>query len=211
MSSLPPSGGARQRAWSAPSLMRSAFGLVQVRPLRSLPSAPSGQMEMRAHNELAPALAIKGESDLFPMTETGHDILASRLSIPTRYYERMRSEAPALLSYNVNEWLRQESEQGVSRMVRTLDGKARAVLSDKYKRLDNHEFLMTVFPVLLEAGKRDGMTVDVKSSEITERRMYVQLTFEGLEAEFPVNRQGRQVGEVVKAGLVLSLGHIHLM
>lgn len=79
-----------------------------------------------------------------------------------------------------------------------------AVLSDKYKRLDNHEFLMTVFPVLLEAGKRDGMTVDVKSSEITERRMYVQLTFEGLEAEFPVNRQGRQVGEVVKAGLVLK-------
>lgn len=54
---------------------------------------PSGQMEMRAHNELAPALAIKGESDLFPMTETGHDTLASRLSIPTRYYERMRSEA----------------------------------------------------------------------------------------------------------------------
>lgn len=155
---------------------------------------PSGQMEMRAHNELAPALAIRskgGESDLFPMTETGHDTLASRLSIPTRYYERMRSEAPALLSYNVNEWLRQESEQNVSRMVRTLDGKARAVLSDKYKRLDNHEFLMTVFPVLLEAGKRDGMTVDVKSSEITERRMYVQLTFEGLEAEFPVNRQGR--------------------
>ena len=82
---------------------------------------PSGQMEMRAHDGLAPALAVKGESDLFPMTETGHDTLASRLNIPGRYYERMRAEAPALLSYNVNEWLRQESEQGVSRMVRTLD------------------------------------------------------------------------------------------
>ena len=165
---------------------------------------PSGQMEMRAHDGLAPALAVKGESDLFPLTETGHETLASRLNIPGRYYERMRAEAPALLSYNVNEWLRQESEQGVSRMVRTLDGQARAVLSDKYKRLDNHEFLMTVFPVLLEAGKRDGTTVEVQSSEITERRMYVQLTFEGLEMEFPVNRQRRQVGEVVKAGLVLK-------
>lgn len=165
---------------------------------------PSGMVEMAAYDGYAPALRIKGESADYPLTETGHDTIATRLNIPTRYYERMRADAPALLSFNVNEWLRQEGAQGASRMVRTLDGNARAVLSDRYKRLDNHEFLMTVLPVLMESSKRDGTMLDVKSTEITERRMYVQITFDGLDAKFQVNRQGRKVGEVVKAGLVLK-------
>jgi hypothetical protein len=60
----------------------------------------------------------------------------------------------------------------------------------------------------MEAGRKDGLMIDVKSSEITERRMYVQLTFDGLDAEFPVNRHGQRVGEVIKAGLVLKNSEI---
>lgn len=56
--------------------------------------------------------------------------------------------------------------------------------------LDNHEFLMTVFPVLMEASKRDDLGLDVKGVEITERRIYGQLTFDTMEMEFPVNRHG---------------------
>lgn len=165
--------------------------------------APSHKLEVVAHDHLAPALLIDGDPAPYELTETGHETLAERLGIPSRYYDRMRREAPALLAYNTNEWLRQEGRDGASRMVRLLDGKARAVLSDKYKRLDNYDFLMTVLPELMEAGKADGHAVQVQSSEITDRRLYVQLTFAGMETEFRVNRGGRQVGEVVRAGLVL--------
>lgn len=164
---------------------------------------PSQKMEMVAYDGQTPALRIENQPDLYPVTETGHETLTARLGIPSRYYARMREQAPALLAYNVNTWLKQEGDEGASRMVRTLDGQARAVLSDKYKRLDNYEFLMTVLPVLMESGAADGHSVEVQSTEITDRRMYVQLTFAGLETEFTVNKGGRKVGEVVKAGLIM--------
>lgn len=169
---------------------------------------PSGRMEMVAYDSQMPALKIQGEDELFPLTETGHDTLIKQLKIPGRYYYKMRQEAPALLGVNVNVWLKKEQDEGVSRMVRTLDGNARAVLSDAYKRRDNYEFLTTVFPVLQEECKSQGMEIDVLSTEITERRMYVQLAFAGLDAEFKVNRHEREIGEVVKAGLILRNSEI---
>ena len=174
----------------------------QAHAMRDL-IAPAHTLEVVAHDNLAPALRIGGDPTPYPLTETGHETLAERLGIPSRYYDRMRREAPALLTYNANEWLRQEGREGTSRMVRLLDGNARAVLSDKYKRLDNYDFLMTVLPVLMEDGKEDGHAVQVQSSEITDRHLYVQLTFAGLETEFEVNKGGRQVGEVVRAGLIM--------
>lgn len=164
---------------------------------------PSQKMEMVAYDGQTPALKIENQPDLYPVTEIGHETLTARLGIPSRYYDRMRNDAPALLAYNVNTWLKQEGEAGTSRMVRTLDGNARAVLSDKYKRLDNYEFLMTVLPVLMESSKADGHDIEIQSTEITDRRMYLQLTFAGLETEFAVNKGGREVGEVVKAGLIM--------
>lgn len=164
---------------------------------------PSQKMEMVAAEGQTPALRIESQPDLYAVTETGHETLTARLGIPSRYYDRMREQAPALLADNVNTWLRQEGDGGASRLVRTLDGQARAVLSDKYKRLDNYEFLMTVLPVLMEGSKTDGHAIEVQSTEITERRMYVQLTFAGLETEFTATKGGRQVGEVVRAGIIM--------
>ena len=59
----------------------------------------------------------------------------------------MRSDAPALLAHNVNHWFK---TQPAERMVRTLDGKARAFLSNRYRRLDNFDLLHAVMPVLAE-------------------------------------------------------------
>ena len=154
---------------------------------------PSSHMEMTEDLELA------FDADAYPVTSIGHETISSRLGIPAKYYDRMRDEAPALLARNVNTWLAQEGEQHVSRMVRTLDGGARAVLSDKYKRLDNYEFLNTVLPVLMDEHK-----MEVPSSEVTERRLYVQITFPGFDAEFSVTRGGAQVGEVIRAGVILK-------
>ena len=69
-----------------------------------------------------------------PMTITGiaHRQIGTHLRIPAAYYDRMREERPDLLAYNANTWFKQESSQ---RMLRTLDGSARAYLSNRYRRM----------------------------------------------------------------------------
>ena len=79
-------------------------------------------------------LSLEGKTYGFQIGELAHQQIASRLNIPYRYYQKMQEEAPALLDSNVNTWLEQKPER---RMIRVLDGKVRAFLSDRYRRLDN--------------------------------------------------------------------------
>ena len=78
-----------------------------------------------------------------PMTITGiaHRQIGTHLRIPAAYYDRMREERPDLLAYNANTWFKQESSQ---RMLRTLDGSARAYLSNRYRRMSTRR--LSLFP-----------------------------------------------------------------
>jgi len=129
----------------------------------------------------------------FPILETAHDQIGSRLAIPSKYYDRMRTEAPELLATNVNNWFHQNPER---RMVRTLGGDARAFLSDRYQRIDNAEIAEIVLPVLA-----DIPDVRIVSSEITERRLYIQAVSPRVEGEV-------KKGDVVQAGVVISNSEI---
>ena len=97
----------------------------------------------------ATALLIEAPdgSKRFTATESCRRQLADRLKIPFAYFERMRTDQPELLDRNVNTWLHKEPEQ---RLIRTLDGRARAFLSDRYRRLDNYDLLEHVLPILRE-------------------------------------------------------------
>lgn len=129
-----------------------------------------------------------GEHGYFGMRETAHEQVAGRLGIPKSYYDRMRQEAPALLARNVNHWLLEGREQ---RMVRTLDGQARALLSNRYRPLDDDSMAEAVLPALANSG------CSVESCEITERRMYIKAVSPRLQFEV-------RKGDVVQAGLVVS-------
>ncbi len=81
--------------------------------------------------EMTPVGELALESDTtheFPITDHAHTQIAARLDIPAKYYNRMRNEALPLLAANVNEWFHSKPER---RMVRTLDGRMRAFLSDR--------------------------------------------------------------------------------
>lgn len=132
------------------------------------------------------------EQGTFEVNENAHDQLGTALGIPAKYYDRMREEAPELLGSNINHWLHTNPER---KMVRTLDGKVRAVLSDKYRPLDNLELLETVLPVL---GKQD---MQVVSSEVTDRRLYLKVLTPRVTYEIAK-------GDVVQAGLVISNSEI---
>ena len=115
--------------------------------------------------------------------------LADKLKIPFAYFERMRTEQPALLDRNVNTWLQTDGDR---RMIRTLDGQVRAVLSDRYRRLDNFDLAENVLPILqrLEGAR-------FESVELTETRMYLKVVTPRVEVEIAP-------GDVVQAGIVIT-------
>ena len=139
------------------------------------------------------ALAI-GHAGAFPLTDHAHGQIADRVGIPKRYYDRMRAESPALLANNVNHWFQAMPER---RMVRTLDGRARAFLSDRYHRIDNEQIADAVLPVLLESGGHGA----VVSCCITDSKLYIQALFPRLEGE--VRR-----GDPVQGRVIVSNGEI---
>src|SRR5690606_21858797 len=79
------------------------------------------------------------------LTENGHDQLGSITGIPSKYYDLMRGSSADLLATNVRYWLERSSDR---RMIRTLDGNIRALLSDSYRRLDNYDLAQSVLPML---------------------------------------------------------------
>ena len=110
-----------------------------------------------------------GNDHSFGTTQLFHRQVASALGIPAKYYDMMQKQKPDLLADNVNAWF---SDKGNSYMVRTLDygtGQvARALLSDRYRRIDNLEIASTVLPLF--AGNPD---IQIISSEVTESKLYL--------------------------------------
>lgn len=132
-------------------------------------------------------LRIGGKGS-FGITELGHQQIAGRLAIPQQYYQRMRAEAPELLAANVNAWFQKDDQP---RMIRTLDGKARALLSKSYRPLDNADMAEAVLPIIQEYGCR------VESAELTETRLYIKAVTEKKTLEV-------KKGDIVQAGIVVS-------
>ena len=96
---------------------------------------------------------------------------------------------------NVNTWLNKNPER---RMIRVLDGKVRAFLSDRYRRLDNLELCAAVLPVIQEMKG-----ANIESCEVTPTRMYLKVVNKKLKSEVTV-------GDVVQAGFVISNSEVGL-
>jgi hypothetical protein len=123
---------------------------------------------------------------------TAHGQFASSLGIPKVYYDRMLKDAPDLLATNVNAWLERQPSK---KLVRTLDGNVRALLSDSYRPLDNHDLAEAVLPQLI------GLEAKVMSSEVTESRMYLKAVTEKVHGDV-------RMGDTLQAGLVISNSEI---
>lgn len=136
------------------------------------------------------ARAEAGQPGGYEATTHAHHQIAERAGIPTKYYDRMRAEAPQLLARNVNHWWDTNPER---RMVRTLDGRARAFLSSKFRPLDNFDLMEAILPALLQGGCR------VESCEVTEARLYLKVVSERITDQV-------SVGEIVQGGLSISNG-----
>ena len=131
-----------------------------------------------------------GDAELQPVIQDlCHEQLGAHLGIPKPYYDRLRTQLPALLVQNVNGWFRHQPER---RLLRTLDNGARAFLSDRYRPLDNYDLAEAIVPVLTATAG-----VQVVSCEVTERRLYRKAVNARVEGEV-------EPGDVVQAGVAIA-------
>lgn len=130
-------------------------------------------------------------SDLVSLgvNDNAHQQIGGRIGIPRKYYDRMRSDAPQLLTRNVEHWLQTEPEK---RMFRSLEGELRAVVSDRFRRLDNYDLMQHLIP---ELQKEQGLEYWVTA--LTPERMFIRATLPRLRADV-------KVGDTVQAGVEIS-------
>lgn len=129
------------------------------------------------------------ESDAYNITDTTHRQIGERIGIPAKYYDRMREADADLLCTNVSRWFNLEPQP---RMVRTMDGTARAFLSDRYHRIEHEQVAEAILPVLMETP---GLRIE--SCQITETRMYIKAVNERCEMDV-------KVGDSVQSGVVIK-------
>ena len=102
----------------------------------------------------------------YPLTDWAHSQLAEKTGIPLKYYNKMmEAQRFGLLAKNVNAWI-QEKER---RLIRILDGNVRAILSDRYRPMDNFDLL---FAALDEFKQHD---VDIHRCDLSETNMYLKV------------------------------------
>lgn len=153
--------------------------------------ADTREMELTPEGQLNIGDTV--HTDVNPLA---HGQIAERTGIPKRYYDTMRAEQPELLARNVNTWF---AEKPAQRMVRTLDGNARAFLSDRYRRVDNHQIAEAALPALLESSSG----FDITSSDVTDTRLYIQARLPRVEGEV-------RKGDPVQAGLIITNSEVGL-
>lgn len=158
---------------------------------------PTRNLEMLVGETRRTELSLVG-IDTFGIRDTAHAQIASHLKIPKEYYDRMRQERPTLLAENVNSWLHAKEE---TRLVRTLDGDARAFLSPRYRMIDNYDVASAALPAIQKAG------CEVVSSDVTDSRLYVSATTPKMKAVIDAARANNPGShQLVKERIVVQMG-----
>lgn len=170
------------------SLVQLASQIEANKALKADYIAPTCGIAMDIDSEGVPSLDIEG-AGRFPVLRTAHDQIAAHANIPVKYYNRMLADAPDLLAQNVNRWFVSDNS---GRMIRTLGGDARALLSDRYQRIENEEIAEVVLPILLNEPD-----LQIVSCQITDRRLYIQATTPRIKGEV-------KVGDAVQTGIAIS-------
>lgn len=154
---------------------------------------PASQIEMRDGDLIVHGGAARVDDDgvtvadarLVP-TPIFDEGVSRRFDIPLRYVRTMRSRVKAdvddyrrgtIYDRNVNYWLAANpNKRHLVRGFRTDDadepGIARALLSDRYRTIDNYDVLMAT----LTGVRAAGVDVNIDGADLSDRRMSVRLS-----------------------------------
>jgi len=102
----------------------------------------------------------------YGLTDHAHEQLSQIIEIPKRYYDKLKACNPELLCMNLNSWIDKPY------MFRILDNKIIAVMSDRYRIIDNYDVLMCALDTI---KKKHHHGVKVHSCELTDTKMYIRM------------------------------------
>lgn len=119
----------------------------------------------------------------YTINDVANSQIADKLAIPLPYLRRMHSDAVDLFDANVNGWLARTDRRFLVRILREEHGGgiARAVLSDRYSRIDHLDVLMAA----LEGIRDCGVPVTIEGADLSERRMSVRVHSPHVQAMAP--------------------------
>lgn len=169
--------------------LRSRNGQITIEGADSEPSiTPEGD------------LVMVPKAGTFVPTAVADEHVAEKLGIPIQYLRKTRHERPDLYDANVNGWLHGRRKhvapgnveviaQADDRnfLVRTFRGSdgapgvMRALLSDRFRTIDNLDVLVAAMDGVREAGVK----VDIEGCDLSDRRMYVRITAPEVAAMAP--------------------------
>ena len=133
----------------------------------------------------------QGFTDL-PMSDVALQQLCGLTKIPIQYARRMLVDTPDLFADNANAWLDHVNK---TQMVRILDDQCRAIVSDRYQRIDNIDILKQALPPLVE--RMGSKELNVVSCEITPSKLYLKIADTRLTAKI-------KEGDIVQGGVVIT-------
>lgn len=138
-------------------------------------------------------VALKFDTDnggtVLPMTRRAQTQFAEHMKMPQKYFDMLLADSPDLLAQHMTARLQRTDD---TRLVRTLDGNARAFLSNRYRMIDNYDVLNAALPTLLNLGGLNFM-----SQQVTDDRLYLKVVTPKVNYEV-------KKGDIVQGGIVLS-------
>ena len=143
-------------------------------------------------------MGMRPTSAPFIPTAVADEGAATKLGIPGKYLGKLRAEAIDLYDANVNGWLHGRTKvtaegREVIRpaddrkfLLRTFRGNGdpgvlRAVLSDRFRTIDNLDVLVAALDGVRDAGAK----VEIAGCDLSDRRMYVRLLAPEIAAMAP--------------------------
>ena len=134
----------------------------------------------------------------FDITAHTHRQISAHLKeeskLPKDHYDYLYAKHPDLLALTVNTLFRRHR---AARLVRTMDGQARAFLSNRYRPIDNADVAEVALNIMHDSE------ANVVSCEITESRLYLKALFPKTEGEVKKD-------DIVQMGVVIKNSEIGL-
>lgn len=127
-----------------------------------------------------------------------HNQISTKLKIPNKYYEMLKQEYPELLTTNINTLM---NNQNTRRMIRTLDGEARAFLSDRYKPIDNIDVLTKTLYELKTI--KEQIDVTIQDARLTNNNLYIKAISKDLTDTID-SQKPMEKGDIVYGGIIIA-------
>jgi len=132
------------------------------------------------------------------ITNFCHEQIADKCGIPRKYYQKMQEAGKLdLLKDNINEWIMSKEK----RLLRVLDDDVRALLSDRYRAIDNYDIFYAALEQFNEIKRQKNVDIEILDARLTETNLFIKVTSPQLTAMIK-HWRGRE--EQVEGGIIIT-------